>query len=160
GFNAATLLGGPEIEHYHQAVALVVAESFEQARAATQLVQVEYAASGGAFDLGAAMDTAVRPPDSDFSGPADTAVGNFEDAFAAAPAQLDARYTTPDEAHAMMEPHATIAAWKEDRLTVWTSNQMINWGRSALAHTLGIPKDKIRLISPYVGGGFGAKLFI
>jgi xanthine dehydrogenase YagR molybdenum-binding subunit len=73
--------------------------------------------------------------------------------------KLDATYTTPDESHVMMEPHATIAKWEGDQLTVWTSNQMIAWGTGDLAKTLGIPKEKVRLISPYIGGGFGGKLF-
>ena len=60
----------------------------------------------------------------------------------------------------MMEPHATTAAWNGDKLTVWTSNQMIDWTASDLATTLGIPKDKVHLMSPYIGGGFGAKLFL
>jgi xanthine dehydrogenase YagR molybdenum-binding subunit len=60
----------------------------------------------------------------------------------------------------MMEPHATIAAWKGDELTLWTSNQMIDWSRGDMAKTLGIPKEKIRLMSPFIGGGFGGKLFI
>ena len=157
--NAAPLLGGPEIAHYHQAVAVVVAETFEQARAAAQLVRVDYAKADGKFDLAAGVDGAVAPKPS-FGGPADTAVGEFASAFAAAEVQLDARYTTPDQGHAMMEPHASIAAWDGDRLTVWTSNQMIAWGVGDLAKTLGIPKDNVRLISPYIGGGFGGKLFL
>ena len=52
--------------------------------------------------------------------------------------QLDATYTTPDQAHAMMEPHATIAAWDGDKLTLWTSNQMIAWSEGDVAKTLGI----------------------
>jgi xanthine dehydrogenase YagR molybdenum-binding subunit len=60
----------------------------------------------------------------------------------------------------MMEPHASIAAWRGDELVIWTSNQMINWCRTDLAKTLGMPKEKIRFLSPYVGGGFGAKLFL
>ena len=80
----------------------------------------------GAFDLAAAKDTAV-PARAGFGGPADTAVGDFAGAFAAAPVKLDATYTTPDQAHAMMEPHASIAAWDGDKLTLWTSNQMIDW---------------------------------
>ena len=87
-------------------------------------------------------------------------VGKFEAAYASAPVKLDATYTTPDQSHAMMEPHASIAAWNGDELTVWTSNQMIDWGRGDLAKTLGMPKAKVRLISPYVGGGFGGKLFL
>src|SRR5215210_4725956 len=107
-FNTALLLGGPEIQHYHQAIALVVAETFEQARAAAQLVRVDYAKVKGSFDLAAAKESA-GPADEGYWGPSATAVGNFDDAFAKAPLKLDATYTTPDETHAMMEPHATIA---------------------------------------------------
>ncbi|MGE9010430.1 aldehyde oxidoreductase molybdenum-binding subunit PaoC [Leptospira interrogans] len=156
--NFATLLGGPEIEHYHQAIALVVAETFEQARAAAQLVRVDYVKADGAFDLAAVKDSGK--PARITGGPADTAVGDFAGAFAAAPVQLDATYTTPDHAHAMMEPHASMAAWDGDKLIVWTSNQMIDWSVGELAKTLGMPKDKVRLISPFIGGGFGGKLFV
>ena len=158
-FNTAKLLGGSEIDHYHQAIALVVAETFEQARAAASLISVDYKRGDGAFDLAKSMDSAKAPPEG-WSGPADTAVGDFDSAFAGAPVQLDAEYYTPDHAHAMMEPHATIAAWQDDALTLWTSNQMIDWSVGDVAKTLGIPKDKVRMISPYIGGGFGGKLFV
>lgn len=154
-FNTAHLLGGPEIQHYHQAVALVVAETFEQARAAAALVRVDYARGKGAFDLHAEKDRAQPSREQ-----ADIKVGDFDAAFASAPVMIDATYHTPDQAHAMMEPHATIAAWEGDQLTLWTSNQMINWGRGDVARTLGIPREKVRLISPYIGGGFGGKLFV
>jgi xanthine dehydrogenase YagR molybdenum-binding subunit len=157
-FNVARLLAGPEVEHYHQAVALVVAQTFEQARSASRLVKIDYVAEQGAFDLAAAKNTAKPAPG--IGGPADTSVGDFAGAFAAAPIQLDATYTTPDHAHAMMEPHASIASWKGDELLVWTSNQMIDWGRTDLAKTLGIAKEKVRLMSPFIGGGFGGKLFL
>ncbi|TCT03147.1 aldehyde oxidoreductase molybdenum-binding subunit PaoC [Aquabacter spiritensis] len=153
--NTAKLLAGPEIAHYHQAVALVVADTFEQAQAAARLVRIDYVAEAGAFDLAAARDGAVTPEDEP-----DSTIGDFPGAFAAAPVQLDATYTTPDQAHAMMEPHASIAVWRGDMLTLWTSNQMIAWGAGDLAKTLGIPRDKVRLVSPYIGGGFGGKLFI
>jgi len=157
--NTAKLLGGPEIDHYHQAIAIVVAETFEQARAAAALVRVDYDRAKGRFDLAEALKTA---PIADGSGKplAANRVGAFEAAFAAAPVTLDAEYTTPDHTHAMMEPFASIAAWNGDELTLWTSNQMIDWGRSDLARTLNMPKDKIRFLSPYVGGGFGGKLFL
>jgi len=155
-FNTAKLLGGPEIEHYHQAIALVVAETFEQARAAASLVKVQYAKQEGAFDLAKAKDSATIPEKHD---PVSKA-GDFEKGFAAAPVKLDLTYTTPDQSHAMMEPHASIAKWDGEHLTVWTSNQMIAWGKGDMAKTLGIPADKVRLISPYIGGGFGGKLFL
>ena len=158
-YNTAKLLGGPEVDHYHQAIALVVAETFEQARAAAQLVRVEYARAEGKYDLEAAKDSAVKP-ERITGGPPDTSVGDFTGAFAAASVQLDETYTTPDQAHAMMEPHASIAAWSGDKLTLWTSNQMIDWSVGDLAKTLNIPKENVRLISPFIGGGFGGKLFI
>ncbi|WP_343590738.1 aldehyde oxidoreductase molybdenum-binding subunit PaoC [Paracidovorax wautersii] len=157
--NTAPLLAGPQVDHYHQAVALVVAETFEQARAAAQKVRVDYERAPGRYDLAAAKDGATQPEEINGDAP-DTAVGDFAGAFAAAPVQVDASYTTPDQSHAMMEPHATVAAWQGDALTVWTSNQMIAWGRRELAATLGIPKDKVRLVSPFIGGGFGGKLFL
>jgi xanthine dehydrogenase YagR molybdenum-binding subunit len=155
--NTAKLLGGPEIQHYHQAVALVVAETFEQARAAAQLVVVKYAATKGAYDLAKEKDKAVQSKDKE---EADSKVGDFASAFASAPVRVDATYTTPDQSHAMMEPHASIAKWDGDKVTVWTSNQMIAWGQGDVAKTLGIPTEKVRLISPYIGGGFGGKLFV
>jgi xanthine dehydrogenase YagR molybdenum-binding subunit len=157
-YNTALLLGGPEIQHYHQAIALVVAETFEQARAAAHLVRVEYARTKGAFDLAAVKSTAAAAESSGAA--AESAVGDFAGAFAAAPVQLDASYTTANESHAMMEPHATIAAWDGDQLTLWTSNQMIAWTADDVATTLGMPKEKVRVLSPYVGGGFGAKLWL
>ncbi|MGN4050903.1 aldehyde oxidoreductase molybdenum-binding subunit PaoC [Pseudomonas sp. SM4] len=155
-YNAAPLLAGPEIQHYHQAVALVVAETFEQARAAAQMVKVDYVTAEGKFDLASVRDQGVEPKDE----LPDVKHGDFAKAFAAAPVQFDQTYTTPDQSHAMMEPHATLAAWKGDQLTLWTSNQMIAWSVADIAATLGLPKEKVRLISPYIGGGFGGKLFI
>ena len=154
--NTAKLLGGPEIQHYHQAVALVVAETFEQARTAAQLIAVKYTESKGKYDLAAAKSSATKPKEDK----PDSKVGDFAGAFAAAPVRVDAMYTTPDQSHAMMEPHASIAAWKGDQLTIWTSNQMIDWGKGDVALNLGIAKDKVRIVSPYIGGGFGGKLFV
>ncbi|MCG5484182.1 MAG: xanthine dehydrogenase family protein molybdopterin-binding subunit [Sinorhizobium meliloti] len=154
-YNTAKLFGGTEIQHYHQAIAVVVAETFEEARAAAALVKVEYAEEKGAFDLAAAKDSAVKP-----EGEEDSGAGDFDAAFEAAPVKLDQVYTTPDQSHAMMEPHASIAAWSGDDLTVWTSSQMIDWWRTDLATTLGIDKDKVHLMSPFIGGGFGVKLFL
>jgi xanthine dehydrogenase YagR molybdenum-binding subunit len=158
--NTARLLGGPEIQHYHQAIALVVAETFEQARAAATLVRLEYARGKGAFDLASLKDSAVSPKKLSGGGVAETAVGDFAGAYASAPVKLDATYSTAYESHSMMEPHATIAAWDHDRLTLWTSNQMIAWTVDDMARTLGIPKEKIRVMSPFIGGGFGGKLFL
>jgi xanthine dehydrogenase YagR molybdenum-binding subunit len=156
-YNTAHLLAGPKVEHYHQAVALIVADSFEQARAASTLLKISYAKEQGQYDLEKAKETAKKPKEKDKP---DTRAGSFESGYAKAPVKLDATYTTPDQSHAMMEPHSSIAVWEGDMLTLYTANQMINWGKKDLAKTLGIPEDKVRMVSPYIGGGFGGKLFL
>ncbi|HEY8566730.1 MAG TPA: aldehyde oxidoreductase molybdenum-binding subunit PaoC [Beijerinckiaceae bacterium] len=161
--NAAYLFGGSEVQHYHQAIAVVVAETFEQARDAAALIRVDYDTEPGKFDLAAEAPNAPPVPgDSEegSGGPPEERIGDFEGAFASAPVKLDARYTTSDESHAAMEPHATIAAWQGDKLTLWTSNQMIAWGKGSIAKIFGLKPENVRLDSPYVGGGFGSKLFI
>lgn len=157
--NTAHLLGGPRVEHYEQAVALVVAETLEQARDAAKLVRIDYAPEKGAFDLAAEKDKGTTPKGG-FGGPPDTAAGDFAGAFAKAQVKVDQQYTTPDHSHAMLEPHATTAAWSGDKLTLWTSNQMVAWNVGEMAKTLKIPKENVRIVSPYIGGGFGAKLFL
>ncbi|MEG3175144.1 aldehyde oxidoreductase molybdenum-binding subunit PaoC [Sphingomonas sp. RB3P16] len=158
-FNTAHLFGGSLVAHYHQAIALVVAETFEQARAAANLIRVEYARTKGQYDLAAVGPTAPFKP-AEKGQPEIDRVGDFDAAFAKATIKHDAKYTTPDHSHAMMEPFASTAAWDGDKLTVWTSNQMINWGKTSLAKTLSLPKDNVRMISPFIGGGFGGKLFL
>jgi xanthine dehydrogenase YagR molybdenum-binding subunit len=151
------MLASPEVDHYHQPVAVVVAETFEQARAAVGLIDVRYERIQGAFDLAAVKESAPIGPEAPFGGPALNAVGDFDTAFAAAPVTIDQTYSVPDQAHAMMEPHATVARWDGDRLTCWTSIQQIVAGERDLAKIIGTSKDNIRLISPFVGGGFGGK---
>ncbi|WP_458096683.1 aldehyde oxidoreductase molybdenum-binding subunit PaoC [Roseomonas sp. WA12] len=161
--NAATLFGGAEIQHYHQAIAVVVAETFEQARGAAALLRVQYDREPGRFDLAAAAGAAplVAGDSGEGSGaPPIERTGDFDGAFASAPVQLDETYTTPDESHAAMEPHASIASWDGSKLTVWTSNQMIAWAKRDLAKALGTGPENIRVDSPFVGGGFGGKLFL
>ena len=91
-----------------------MAETYS-ARAAAHLVRVQYAPVKGAYEL-AAMKDSAKPADS-FGSAAESSLGDFAGAFAAAPVKLEASYTTAHESHSMMEPHATIAAWDGDRLT-------------------------------------------
>jgi xanthine dehydrogenase YagR molybdenum-binding subunit len=160
--NTAILLGGPDIEHYHQAVALVVAETFEQARAAASLVKIDYVKARGEYDLAKAKDGAKLAKKEEKP---ETRAGDFKAGWASAPVKLDAVYTTPDQSHAMMEPHASMAMWEgaagaPEKLTIFTANQMVNWGMKDMAKTLGIPEENVHLVSPYIGGGFGGKLFL
>ncbi len=154
-FNDLRLFGGDRVEHYHQAIAVVVADTLEHARRAANMIDVTYGEEGGQFDIEDAWerrDTAADP---------DSETGDVDASFAEASITLDATYRTPVHSHAMMEPHASIVDWSDgERMTVWTSNQMIAWNRKSLAETFGIDPKKIRVESPYVGGGFGGKLFL
>jgi xanthine dehydrogenase YagR molybdenum-binding subunit len=156
---AHPVLTGPEVTGYGQPVAFVVARSFEEARAAAYLVNVKYDRSNGKYALRANLNEARVPTPSDAPA-ADSAVGDFAGAFAGAPVQLDVTYTTPLQSHAMMEPHATLAMWDGDKLILHTANQMLNQGQKVVATTLKIPVENIRLISPFIGGGFGGKLWV
>ncbi|KQN80250.1 xanthine dehydrogenase [Sphingomonas sp. Leaf67] len=146
------MLAGPQVDQFGQAAALVVADSFETARAAARLIRIDYAADDGMFDLVAAKDAATRHSSNEH--------GDFDRAFADAAVQVDATYTTPDHAHAMMEPHATIAAWDGDELTLWTANQMVDWAARDMAKVLAMPKEKVRIVAHHIGGGFGGKLWV
>jgi len=156
---AHPVLTGPEVTRYGEPVAFVVAESFEQARAAAYLVDVKYDRSAGKYALRNNL-TQARAPQQKDAPAADSSVGDFAGAFARAPVQIDVTYTTPLQSHAMMEPHATLAMWEGDKLILHTANQMLNQGREAVATTLKIPVENVRLISPFIGGGFGGKLWV
>lgn len=152
GFYKARPLAGLDVQHYHQAVALVVAETFEQARAAAALIRVEYQRTQGAYDLDTARAGGVphqRQPD--------VRIGDFDAAFASAAVKVDQNYATPDQSHMMMEPHATIARWDGDRLTIWSAQQVIGWAQRDLGLRLGVPQENIRVVSTFLGGGFGGK---
>jgi xanthine dehydrogenase YagR molybdenum-binding subunit len=156
---AHPVLTGPQVTRYGEPVAFVVAETFEQARAAAYLVDVKYDRASGKYVLRNNLKEA-RPPQQKDAPPADSAVGNFASAFDSAPVQLDVTYTTPLQSHAMMEPHATLAMWDGDKLVLHTANQMLSQGQKTVATTLKIPPENVQLISPFIGGGFGGKLWV
>ena len=147
---------GPEtVTYMGQPIALVVAETFEQATHAAAALRVAYeGATGGAFDPEDPATPTRLPKKKQH------AQGDLEAAMASAAHSVDAVWRTPGHASAAMEPHAAIAEWEGDRLTVRSSLQMLKYNRNELADSLGIPPEKLRLLSPYVGGGFGSKLGI
>jgi xanthine dehydrogenase YagR molybdenum-binding subunit len=145
-----------QIDHYGQAVALVVAQTFETARAGASLVKVGYDRQAAPYELKTRISEARTPKST--RGSPDTHEGDFDGAFAGAPVKVDVLYTTPHQMHAQMEPHATMAQWEGDRLVLHTSNQMLNQGQGAVGATFGMPPADVRLVSRYIGGGFGAKL--
>ena len=151
-------LSGPEVVHHGQAVAYVVAESFEQARSAALLIDIAYQPTEGRFDLAADVPRAVAPDAGGWQGSPDSSLGDFDSAYAAAPVTVDATYTTPDQHPAMMEPQASTAVWANNKLTLYTSTQMADNAAEAVAAMMDIPVDDVRVNAAYVGGGFGSKL--
>lgn len=156
---AHPVLTGPVVSRYGEPVALVVADTFEQARAAAFLVNLKYERERGSYALPQHLDLARVPHQTD-GAPADSEVGHFSDAYAGAPVQIDLSYSTPLQSHAMMEPHATLAMWDDNKLILHTANQMLNQGQQVIARTLNIPVGNVRLVSPFIGGGFGGKLWV
>lgn len=155
---AEPALNTDEVLYFGFPVAFVVAETFEQASAAAAAIRIRYDPTPGDYDLHAAGPSAENPGRIDGNAPADSATGDFESAFANAQVRIDAKYTTPYQHQAPMEPHATMAAWEGETLTVHTSAQLTASPQEGLARTFNIPKENVRIITRYVGGGFGSKL--
>jgi xanthine dehydrogenase YagR molybdenum-binding subunit len=155
----APVQGVEDVAYFGQPIGVVVAESFEQARAAALCIRIEHAAEPGVFDMDAALDTA-EPPTNDIFGLflIHTEQGDVDAAMAEAKASVDAIWMTPSHSHSAMEPHAAVAVWEGDRLTLHASYQSPVTSRDQLATVLGIEADKVRIRSPFVGGGFGGKL--
>jgi xanthine dehydrogenase YagR molybdenum-binding subunit len=148
-----TLLQDDVVHFNRQPVAVVVAETLDQATAAARLVNVDYAALPATLSFDAAKPNAHAPPKANQE-PTDSDRGEIPaDAFA----KVEAVYTTPMEHHNPMEPHATVAQWQGDKLTLYDATQYISGCQTTVAKTLGVPKDNVRVICPYVGGGFGCK---
>ncbi|WP_433299505.1 molybdopterin cofactor-binding domain-containing protein [Pseudonocardia sp. CA-142604] len=159
-YRAFPVLSGPDVHHYGEPVALVVASTFEQARAASHLVDVEYATEPGRYDFAAFQDQAYVPEKLVFGMPVDTAVGDFAAGFEAAEIKLDQRYTTPYAFSLPLEPHACLAVPRGDDLILHLSTQIVDAARTSIAATLQMDAERIHVVTPYVGGGFGSKLRI
>ena len=156
GFSDKKLLrGNRTIEHWGQSLGVVIAESFEQARAAANAVEVRYAVEDGRFDAHASHATAEHTGE-DAMLP-DMVMGDVDQALRQGEFSLDKTYSTPSHIHAAMEPHAAIASWQGDKLTVYASTQIVSTAKSMLAASLDIDEEKVHLMSPFVGGGFGGK---
>lgn len=138
-----------------QHIAAVVARTFEAAREAAQLVRVRYAEETAATALEDATDF-ERPQDW-FGSDLQLRRGDPERAFTASAVRVDQTYTTPVEHHNPMEPSATVAVWNGDELTVFDATQWVYGARMCLAAAFDIPQEKVRVVSPFVGGGFGCK---
>lgn len=152
-----TLLQDNEVRYNGQPVAVVVADTLEHATDAASLVTVRYATRRTpVIDMHGAKDSAYMPKPSN-NRPPDTKRGDVDAALANAAVKLRQTYTTPFEHHNPMEMHSTTAAWDGDKLTVYDATQYVVGDRDLLAKTLGVPPENVRLLSYFVGGGFGSK---
>ena len=143
----------------NQPIALVIAETFEQARAAANLVKVEYAKEKHSTDLLENLDrTKPVPPDDDPNKQQQKPRGNPAKAFENSAVKLEAEYTIPVEHHNPMEPHAAIAMWNGDKLTIFDKSQYVYNVQGHLASIFGVADDNVNVISLFVGGAFGASL--
>ena len=143
------------VRYDRQPVAVVVADTFERATDAASLVRIRYDTSVPALSL--AHGSGYHPEHSHGDEPSVYERGNVDAAFAGADVKIDRTYTTPVEHHNPMEPHATVATWDGDVLTVYDATQGVFGTRSRLAVAFGIPPANVRVVCPFVGGGFGSK---
>jgi xanthine dehydrogenase YagR molybdenum-binding subunit len=143
----------PDIHFAGQVVAIVVATSLLAAREAATAVRVEYDAEPASLDLN---DRNYVQPSFFFGEEMQVSVGAACDAVKA-PHTVRARFHTPVEHHHPMEPGATVADWQDGSLTLYDSTQGVDDTQIYVAAALGIPPDRVRVLSPYVGGGFGCK---
>lgn len=148
------------VAYHGQLVAAVVAESPEIARDAAGLVDVTYAvALRHDVTLRTDHPSLYKPNKLNAGFPTDSDVGDVDAALASAEITLDHTYTTPTYHNNPLEPHATIAIWNDDGVTLYDANQGPHTIRDDVAATFGLPQERVRVISPYVGGGFGSKAF-
>lgn len=137
-----------------QPVALVVAETFEQARYAARLIKATYDEEKPTTDMIGSLDKAFTPNPERAARPR----GNPEQALAAAAVKVEATYTIPIEHHNPMEPHGAIAYWEGNKLTIFDKTQGVFMVRQHLASLFRIPADDVHVVSPFVGGAFGSSL--
>jgi xanthine dehydrogenase YagR molybdenum-binding subunit len=144
-----------------QIVAAVIAEALEIARQAASLVVVRYEEQPHDVELRADRGDLYAPQTLVLGMETDTTQGDVEAALAAAPVSTDHTYTTPAEHNNPLEPHATVAVWGSDgaSVTLYDANQGADWIRDGVAAAFELPSERVRIIAPYVGGGFGSKAF-
>ncbi len=152
------LLQSDDVFYNGQHVAVVIAETVQQARAAAVRVSLRYQRTAAVTTMDAALDKGYVPKKfANGRAEPDTKKGDPETALAGAAVRIEATYQTPIEHHNPMEPHATIADWSGDHLTVWTATQGISGARETLSGLFGLAKENVTVICPFVGGGFGSK---
>jgi xanthine dehydrogenase YagR molybdenum-binding subunit len=163
------VLHSDEVLFRGQLIGAVVGETSEMARHAAGLIQVDYDERAHDVELRPDHDGLHKPVNAAFFGagggelqngmPADTMLGDVETGLAAATVRLDATYTTPMIHHNPMEPHTAVATWTDDGLSIYCSSQGVTMAGRLIARALGLDPQRVRVISPHVGGGFGSKVY-
>jgi len=151
-----TVLQERDVFYNGQPIAVVVARSLPEAMQAASLLHIHYQQTPAKLKFKDRLGEA-RPPKSPGREPATQTRGDLAAAMAKGTVTVEQTYTTPYQHHNPMEPHATLAWWEGDKLTVHDSTQYIAGDRVTIARTLGIPADNVHLECPYTGGGFGCK---
>jgi len=149
------------VRFHGQPVAVVVAETLDQAECAALALKIEYAAERPAVDprdpeVQPTIPEAATQPGARIQ--ADKTRGDADGALVKAAIKIDAIYDIARENHNPMEPHATVAAWTGDRLTLWSKSQFVVNEQSEIAAIFGLPRENVHVICPYVGGAFGTSL--
>lgn len=160
-YNATSWLFDPELRYVGEEVALVVADTPEAARDALGLVDVDYEVFPHVVDALEALRSGapqVHPSGNIFGGaPELYERGDVEKGFRLADTVMELDVQTPDVLHHSMETHGSVAQWEGESLVIWDSTQHIFGVRRQVAGALGIPMDRVRVLSPFMGGGFGSK---
>jgi xanthine dehydrogenase YagR molybdenum-binding subunit len=151
-----SLLQDKDVHYNGQPVAVVVAKSLNEARAAARLLKIKYASKPAQVSFLERLGDA-RWPKNPGKEPPGNHRGDVQAGFAKSAVTIEQTYITPIQHHNPMEPHATIAWWEGEKLNVYDATQYISGVKMSLAKTLDIPADYVRVINPVVGGGFGSK---
>jgi xanthine dehydrogenase YagR molybdenum-binding subunit len=154
------MLQDDRVSHQGQPIALVIAETLEQANHAATLVRVAYAPEIAITNVSRAEPSlpTQQKTDQGETQPPETRRGDPDRALADAEVKVDHTYVIPRENHNPIEMHATIAAWDGDRLTLWDKTQWVNNTAAEIAAVFGIAAENVRVVSPFVGGAFGSSL--
>ncbi len=151
-----SLLQDDAVHYNNEPVAVVVAETFEQARDAASRLRIEYECAAALLDFDEAKQS-THAPDKVLSQEPDTRRGDLQGGLLSSSARVDEVYHTPCEHHNPIEPHATIAAWEGGHLTLYDSTQYIKGVQRIVAATFGMPPGQVTVLCPFVGGAFGCK---
>src|SRR6201994_1833134 len=151
-----SLLQDKDVHYNGQPVAVVVAKSLNEAKAAARLLKIKYVSRPAQVTFMERLGDA-RWPKNPGKEPPGNHRGDVQAGFAKSSVTIEQTYITPIQHHNPMEPHATIAWWEGERLNVYDATQYISGVKMSLAKTLDIPVDYVRVIDPVVGGGFGSK---